>query len=128
MQKGKKTPVIVNPATDGADTIWGDLNGTLTGTGRGTTLDGLAGDDILYGDAETLSGRAQGGNDGLAGGAGADTLYGDGLTLSEAARGGNDRLAGDFDADLLYGDAQTLSGSAQGGNDQLDGGEVDDVL
>lgn len=157
-KSARKKPVVSNPATDDADTLWGDVqgvDGTLLRAGKSTKIDALGGDDMVYGDAQTISGRARGGNDKISGGDGADALYGDAGVISDKGRGGNDFINGDAgtdiaygdatslrdrarggndglwgggDNDILYGDAATMSGSSRGGNDRLDGGEADDIL
>jgi Ca2+-binding RTX toxin-like protein len=88
----------------------------LLGGGGDDTLKGNSGDDILLGEAgnDNLSGGN--GNDLLNGGTGADTLYG---------QQGNDTLDGGAGDDVLYGD-ETYLGVV--GNDILHGGEGNDSL
>ena len=109
-------------------------NDTLDATGVGETICGLLGDDVinglggndtLFGDLCNVKARlaaartAVGGNDTLRGGTGNDVLYG---------AGGADRLFGDDGADRLFGGAgnDTLSGGR--GKDTLDGGTGNDKL
>src|SRR5829696_2773920 len=82
----------------------------------------------MGGDAETISGKARGGNDRLDGGNDDDVVYGDAKSLSDSARAGNDKLWGGAGNDTIYGDAETLSGKVRAGNDKLDGGAGDDQL
>lgn len=81
-----------------------------------------------YGDARTMSGYAQGGNDSLTGGnvpspAPTETyqtiLVGDAQTMSGNAHGGNDKLISGTGNDDMWGDAQVMLGSARGGNDKF---------
>src|SRR5262249_13746549 len=82
--------------------------------------------NLAYGDALTLSGNAQGGNDKLIGGSNGPTqpagtyssvLIGDAVTMSDDPRGGNDTLISGTGNDDMWGDAQVMAGNAQGGND-----------
>ena len=93
---------IVDPGTDGDD--------TLIGTDKDDLLDGGDGDDLIYGGN---------GNDSLLGGNGNDTIFGG---------NGNDRIDGGNGNDLLYGDAgdDLIDGGA--GNDRVYGGLGDDTL
>ena len=77
------------------------------GNGGKQTINGLAGDDALYGDALNMQKRAHGGNDILNGGDGNDTLYGDAYEMHQNSVGGNDTLNGGSENDILYGDAFT---------------------
>lgn len=79
-----------------------------------------------YGDASTMSGHADGGNDTLVGGddpnphpAGSyeTILVGDARSMSDYARGGDDKLVSGTGNDDIWGDAQTMLGFAKGGND-----------
>ncbi len=101
--------LVTNPASDGNDTLYGNL--------RSDTLHGGGGNDILYGDR--LAGPnwvfnpnpdTIGSKDVLLGDAGNDTLYGG---------GGNDVLWGGGDNDWLEG---------QDGVDSLHGGDGSDTL
>jgi Ca2+-binding RTX toxin-like protein len=83
-------------------------------------------DNLVYGDALTMSDKAQGGNDTLTGGnflvplpAGTynNTLIGDAQTMSGNACGGNDKLISGAGNDDMWGDAQVILGNARGGND-----------
>jgi Ca2+-binding RTX toxin-like protein len=106
-----------------------------SGTSKGLTLTGGAGDDILTGSGldDTLSGGS-GGADRLDGGPGDDLLeggdeqnaFGNGDTLQGGL--GNDLLKGMGGNDLLQGDEgnDTLDGGA--GNDALYGGAGNDIL
>lgn len=109
----------------------------ITATEFDDTLQGLAGNDSLYGGkgADSLMGgnghdRVDGGggrdilfggngNDTVHGGAGADTLYGRADDDVLYGGGGNDRLFGEKGNDVLY---------AGAGNDWLVGGDGNDVL
>jgi Ca2+-binding RTX toxin-like protein len=98
--------------------------------------DTLVGDNLsspfslntLIGDAKTMSGNTQGGNDTLVGGndttaspAGTydNILVGDAQTMSDSAHGGNDKLISGSGNDDMWGDAQVMLGNAQGGNDMF---------
>lgn len=83
---------------------------TVFGTVMADTIDGLAGNDQIQGNA---------GGDTLSGGAGSDTLFG---------QSGDDDLRGGADGDFLYGNegSDTLEGG--GGNDQLFGGDGVDTF
>ena len=95
----------------------------------GLSIDGRAGDDVIYGNTPfgaTVVGGA--GNDSLAGGGGDDTIFGgdgddnlDGNAGDDVLRGeeGIDRLDGGGGADLLYGG---------NGSDRLVGGIGRDLL
>ena len=94
----------------------------------GTTSNGGAGMDTLYGDAgnNNLSGGegndqllGAAGDDSLSGGVGDDTLYGG---------DGNDYLNGDAGNDRLVGGNGSDTLSAGDGNDTLSGGAGDDYL
>lgn len=73
------------------------------------TLDGLGGNDSLYG---------RQGNDTLQGGAGQDSVYGD---------QGNDVVSGGSGDDLVLGDSEIYTATGDG-NDQLSGGDGNDTL
>lgn len=104
-------------------TAYGDAStiyGVLEG-GNDTVLGG-AGGDVLIGDVgfATSTSSLRGGNDEIHGGAGADAIYGDYYVNETLAfRGGNDKLFGDAGEDNLYGNE---------GNDTLDGGADNDNL
>src|SRR5262249_61263487 len=73
----------------------------------------------MFGEADVMSGSAQGGDDRLIGGNHADNyLIGDANSgLSGNARGGNDTLiGGDDSSNNLFGDAGLLSDNARGGD------------
>ena len=88
LSKDFQTILLAQPATPGADYLVGDDNAN--------SIDGLAGDDVIFGGAgdDTLYGSD--GNDTLYGGAGDDKLYGG---------AGDDILSGDTGTDLLDGGA-----------------------
>jgi hypothetical protein len=95
-------------------------------------------DNLAYGDALAMSGKAVGGNDILAGITSGNArgsgdvlyqLYGDANSMSESAKGGNDTLTGGSNtgtgstvSNILFGDAEFISGSAKGGDDTLQAG------
>jgi hypothetical protein len=77
---------------------------------------------IAYGDAQTLTDYAHGGDDAVQGSFALPYLYdavlfGDGAVLSGHASGGNDTVTGS----TAYGDAKTLTDDAQGGDDLVQG-------
>src|SRR5262245_32645057 len=87
--------------------LFGDAGAAITDSARGgdDILIGGAlhdtGENHLFGDSDTLSGKAQGGNDTLAGGdhneGPANVLniyYGDALNMFGFARGGDDSITG----------------------------------
>jgi serralysin len=76
----------------------------------------------LFGDAQTLSGTAVGGNDSLYGAVAAEgsisRLFGDGFELLDNARGGNDLLTSrTHRSDIMVGDAFVVSPEAVTGSD-----------
>jgi hypothetical protein len=131
---------------DPSNKVFGDAVLAITDNARGGD-DILAGrtahfsDDLtnlLSGDSDTLSGKAQGGNDSLtggdqdqfSGGSVNNTSYGDALNMFGFARGGDDSITGGnsssnfngFVQNFLFGDGDSLSGKAWGGNDTVTGG------
>lgn len=111
----------------GDDTIYGDAYFMDTvGIGGNDRLGGGAGDDLLVGDADQLSGAARGGDDLIEGGEGNDEIYGDGRFMLGQSRGGNDVIYGGGGADYVAGDAFYLVDSGIGGNDVIYGGAGDD--
>ncbi|MBC7738643.1 MAG: Hint domain-containing protein, partial [Candidatus Saccharibacteria bacterium] len=92
------------------------------------SLDGLGGNDQLYGgdDGDTVIGGS--GNDLLHGDAGGDVLSGGGDSDTVHGDGGNDSLSGDAGADSLFGGDgnDVLYGGT--GNDDLTGGAGADAL
>ena len=112
---GHTTPTL------GAPTITGDgTNEDLRGDDvTADIIDGMAGDDRIYGFGD---------NDEINGGAGADSLFGqagDDVILGGA---GNDFIMGNADNDVLFGegDNDTIIGGA--GNDIINGGAGNDGL
>jgi Ca2+-binding RTX toxin-like protein len=103
------------------DTIWGDLQGTLLGVGGNDKIYGRAGDDFIYGDAQTIGPAGRGGDDYLSGGDGDDRIYGDANTLYGV--GGNDVIYqnGGGAQSFIAGDAVLLAAGAWGGNDKIYG-------
>ncbi|MFC7477497.1 calcium-binding protein [Dankookia sp. GCM10030260] len=118
--------------TSARDTLYADVlgpGGVLSaGVGGHDRLNGLAGDDFLFGETNRLDGTAIGGNDTLSGGVGNDQLYGDASSMSDSARGGDDLLGGGAGNDGLYGDGVRVSLTAQPGSDWLNGGTGNDTL
>ncbi|MBL8659324.1 MAG: hypothetical protein JNM75_06170 [Rhodospirillales bacterium] len=112
------------------------LDNIIVGSERNEVLDGLAGNDTIYGKAARafdVTGYPD--NDVIHGGAGNDLIYGaggdrdtwDGAdTLYGDA--GNDRIFGQFGDDHLYGGDGNDSLSGQEGNDVLLGGLGNDHL
>ncbi len=116
--------------TSNSDTLY-------KGGSTADSLDGLAGDDLIYGGVgnDTLLGGADndwlyGGadRDSVSGGAGNDPLYGEFHRDTLSGGDGADTLLGGEDDDALYGDAgdDTLNGGR--GKDTLNGGSGNDVL
>ncbi len=109
----------------------------VAGTSEADTLQGMNGDDRLYG---------RGGRDEIRGGRGDDRLYGQGNDDMIYGGAGNDLLAGGLDDDMLFGGAgkdELLGGSSAdrlfggvgmdrlrggGGADHLSGGNGRDVM
>ena len=127
--------------------VLSNLNGDYTATvgddvyidrsGEEAVIDGLAGNDTIYGQSETdvIDGGAGAdllhgdtGNDELIGGEGNDRLYGD--DGADTARGdaGDDILYGGDDNDTLWGDFAGGILSGLEGNDHIAGGYGDDVI
>jgi len=91
------------------------LRNKIVGTGKGDLLQGMAGDDVLYGDGDSPGG----GNDTLDGGAGNDSLTGG---------EGDDLLLGGAGNDTLDGNDTVEGGGAPAGvADTMRGGAGDDV-
>ena len=117
---------------------------TVSGSGRGDTILGVAGQNVLNGraGADAIYGRqaddtlrGDGGNDTLSGSSGADVLIGGkgsddlfGFDAVQGWGGGNDRLYGGSGVDHLTGsfNADTLVGGS--GSDRMDGQTGSDVL
>jgi len=103
------------------------------------TAGGAGGSYTFYGDAGgEMSGDAVGGNDTFTGhGDSTNLAYGDALTMSGHAQGGDDILMGGNDltapsavtfGNVLIGDAETIAGHAHGGNDTLISGTGNDDM
>jgi len=109
-------------------TRYGDTSGTLQGysVGGNQVINGSFSDDLLYGDAHTLTQQARGGNDIIYGGRGNDTVFGDAYSMSVWARGGDDYLDGGIGSDYVVGDAMFMSQGSVGGDDTIRGGAGDD--
>src|SRR5262245_13682443 len=122
MPKPISKTIIINGTPD-ADTLFGDNSGTLSNTGGKQTINGLGGDDALYGDAFVMQKRAHGGDDILTGGDGInDKLYGDAYEMHQNSVGVDGSLDGGVGfGDIAYGDAFLMDGSARGGSDILNG-------
>jgi Ca2+-binding RTX toxin-like protein len=123
---------VINPpgpptATSGNDVLTGDnLANVICGLLGDDTLNGLGGNDTLYGDLCNDRARpffgfaaATDGSDKLNGGTGNDTLYG---------AGGKDTLKGGKGADKLFGGAGNDVLAGEAGKDSLDGGAGSDKL
>jgi Ca2+-binding RTX toxin-like protein len=86
MPKPITSKTIIINGTPGADALFGDTSGTLSNTGGKQTINGLGGDDFLYGDAMNMQRHAHGGNDILNGADGNDTLYGEAYEMYPCRR------------------------------------------
>jgi hypothetical protein len=130
------TGAIGNPILGGAG------NDTLHGLDISQALGGLL-DNRLFGDASSLSDKAQGGDDTMTGGNNSNNsqsllenhLFGDASSLSGKAQGGDDHLIGGDNSALLgdvvnflFGDAGTMVDKAKGGNDVLIAGTANGGL
>ena len=133
--------------TDCSDIIAGDeipgedesfeMEGFFVGEFSDDVIDGLAGNDIIFGDSIFVFELAIGGDDEIHGGAGDDAISGDGALLGSCGCdpedgggiGGDDTIFGEAGDDTIVGDAfDALFGASQGGNDTIDGGDGDDLL
>jgi Ca2+-binding RTX toxin-like protein len=119
-----------NTATNGNDVLIG-----LTGVSN--TIDGLEGDDLIFGGklADILTGSkgndtlvGDDGNDLLSAQEGDDCLYGGNGSDTLNGGTGKDFLQGGFGDDVLNGLAGNDSLVGDEGNDFLDGGQGDDTL
>jgi len=111
------------------DIIYGDIDGTLTGSNRGgnDTIFSLKGNDVVFGDAGQLYDQAKGSHDHirlLERG----TVYGDAVLLAFEARGGDDTIMGGRMDSYLYGDARMMYDASQGGDDRIIALRGDDQL
>jgi Ca2+-binding RTX toxin-like protein len=106
----------------GNDIIWGDGRDSSTGlspaSGKGDSIYGEDGNDIIYGGNEEESGLITN-KDLLYGGAGNDHIFGE---------GGYDVLDGGIGDDYLYGGTGNDELYGQEGNDSLNGGSGDDII
>ena len=85
----------------------------ITGTIGDELLLGTPEPDDIRGDGDTLSGGSTNtGADTILALGGADTVFGDAQTLTQGAQGGNDAIFGDAGDDALYGDAAMFGGPA----------------
>jgi VCBS repeat-containing protein len=120
-----------------SDTIWLDLDNTISGGARHDSIFGGAGSDRLSGAAgnDRLDGGS--GNDTVSGGSGSDRIYGgsgqdriSGGTGVDRAFGGSghDRMSGDAGNDRLYGDTGNDSLSGGTGSDTIVGGSGRDTI
>ena len=111
--------------TNGNDTLTGNnLANVICGLLGNDTINGLGGNDTLFGDAcgaksKLASAAAAGGNDVLNGGDGNDKLYGAGGNDTLNGGKGNDKLFGGRGNDKLNGGAGTNSYSGGSGNDRV---------
>jgi VCBS repeat-containing protein len=130
----KAVTVFINGISD---TLWLDLDNTISGGAGRDTIFGGAGSDRLSGAAgnDHLDGGS--GNDSVSGGSGNDRLYGgsgqdriSGGTGADKAYGGsgNDRISGDAGNDRLYGDTGNDSLSGGTGRDTIVGGSGRDTI
>ena len=122
---------------------------TLTGsdaTAGNDTLNGDAGNDIVYaqggndivnGGSENDELHGQAGNDTMNGGSGDDTMFGDAGIDTMHGNDGNDLMRGGSENDVMYGDANddTMFGDSgadtmhgNDGNDHMRGGTENDVM
>ncbi len=103
-------------------------NDVINGMGGNDTLYGLGGDDLLRGQQgkDTLYGGS--GNDRLDGGSDNDTLYGDSGNDTLIGGLGDDKLYGGSGADMLDGGAGKDKLYGEGGNDVMYGGTNDDYM
>jgi Ca2+-binding RTX toxin-like protein len=119
------------PPTAGNDLI--DFRGFTAGQtidglgGNDTIFGGLAG-DVIDGNAGSDTIRGDRGGDLIRGGAGFDLLYGDGGNDVLRGGDGNDRMFGGVGDDRLYGEAGFDLIFGGGGADQLWGGTQADTL
>jgi len=123
--------VSITGTTDGSEALVIDVSGLPSGTVLhldnvefaviigSATLDGGAGDNIVYGDGSAQYIVLGEGDDKLCGGSGNDTV---------GSEGGNDFICGEDGNDSLFGGEgdDTLVGA--GGNDTIDGGAGDDTV
>ena len=105
-----------------------NLYNNVVTNGAADTIDGGAGDDIIYGSEgnDTINGGddndmlfGEDDRDNLIGGGGNDTLYGG---------AGDDDLLGGGDDDTLYGGGGNDTLSGQDGIDTIDGGDGNDTI
>jgi Ca2+-binding RTX toxin-like protein len=107
-----------------------ELDNVIRGNSENNRINGLAGDDVIYGrapgiPATDIYGDPYADADTIHGGSGGDTIYGgDG----RANWDGNDTLYGDDGADTLFGQAESDKLFGGEGEDILDGGVGKDTL
>ena len=120
---------VLNPGTDGADTIIGSVTQDhITGGLGDDSMFGKDGNDLLEAGSgnDTLAGGK--GDDILDGGDGADSLNGNSGDDVLYGGAGNDTLSGTSGSDQLFGGAGNDSLSGGSNNDTLDGGTGNDTL
>jgi Ca2+-binding RTX toxin-like protein len=117
---------LILPDTIENITLWGTADvqgnelGNLMRRGVGqNTLNGMGGNDMLYGDQNSDQVYGGTGNDVVSGGGGQDRVFGG---------SGNDNVQGGSGNDRVYGDAGRDTVSGGSGNDFVEGGSGDDRL
>lgn len=107
-------------ATPGPDTLYGDAAANI--------IDGLGGDDRIFGldGSDQLTGS--GGTDTIAGGAGDDIIFGNAQADTLSGDAGNDTISGGTGDDIIAGGAGADSIQGGLGNDLASGDAGDDVL
>lgn len=120
---------VVIDGMDGDDTLFGSIyDDTIYGGAGNDEINGYLGDDDIYGASGNDIIYGDTGNDEIRGGDGVDIIYGE---------SGNDIVYGDGDSDFLYGGSgnDTIYGGTdadevfgEGGDDELHGDGGDDLV